>query len=39
MHWDEQRSEELFDHIIEDTTDDIPKGLCTPTGLPKSVTG
>ena len=39
VHWDEQRSKELFGHIIDDTTDEIPKGLCTPTGLPKSVTG
>jgi LCP family protein required for cell wall assembly len=39
VHWDEERSKELFGHIIDDTTDEIPKSLCTPTGLPKSVTG
>ncbi len=39
VHWDEQRSEQMFQHIIEDDTDGIPKALCTPTGLPKGVTG
>ncbi len=39
VHWDAERSQQMFDYIKEDTTDDIPKGLCTPTGLPKSVTG
>ena len=29
----------MFDYIKEDKTADIPKALCTPTGLPKSVTG
>jgi LCP family protein required for cell wall assembly len=39
VHWDEQRSKQMFDLIKQDKTADIPKGLCTPTGLPKSVTG
>jgi LCP family protein required for cell wall assembly len=39
VHWDDKRSQQMFDYIKEDKTDDIPKGLCTPTGLPKSVTG
>ncbi|GAA4696154.1 LCP family protein [Nocardioides conyzicola] len=39
VHWDPDRSKRMFDYIKEDKTDDIPKGLCTPTGLPKSVTG
>ncbi|HYJ66097.1 MAG TPA: LCP family protein [Nocardioidaceae bacterium] len=33
VNWDEDRSEELFDYIIEDNTDDIPKSLCTKDGL------
>jgi LCP family protein required for cell wall assembly len=32
--WDPDRSEQLFEYIIEDRTDDIPKGLCTKDGLP-----
>ena len=39
VNWDEQRSQQLFKHVIEDDTDGIPKSLCTPSGLPKSVTG
>jgi LCP family protein required for cell wall assembly len=39
VHWDPQRSKQMFDLIQEDKTDEIPKALCTPTGLPKSVTG
>ncbi|WP_127480787.1 LCP family protein [Nocardioides pantholopis] len=39
VRWDEERSKQMFDAIINDSTDDIPKSLCTPTGLPKSVTG
>ena len=35
VHWDAERSKQMFGHIIEDTTDEIPKGLCTPTGLPE----
>jgi LCP family protein required for cell wall assembly len=39
VHWDPERSQQMFDYVKTDKTDDIPKGLCTPTGLPKSVTG
>ena len=39
VHWDPARSKRMFGYIKEDKTDEIPKGLCTPTGLPKSVTG
>ena len=39
VHWDPERSQQMFSYIKEDKTDEIPKGLCTPTGLPKSVTG
>jgi LCP family protein required for cell wall assembly len=39
VHWDEQRSKRMFEHIRSDDTEGIGKGLCTPTGLPKSVTG
>jgi LCP family protein required for cell wall assembly len=39
VHWDSERSKQMFDLIKRDRTDDIPKGLCTPSGLPKSVTG
>jgi LCP family protein required for cell wall assembly len=39
VHWDEQRSQQMFDYIKQDKTSDIPKSLCTPSGLPKSVTG
>ncbi|SDL26837.1 transcriptional attenuator, LytR family [Nocardioides sp. YR527] len=37
--WDRERALTMFGHIKEDTVDDIPADLCTPTGLPKSVTG
>jgi hypothetical protein len=39
VHWDSERSGRLFRHVIEDDTDGIPKSLCTPSGLPRSVTG
>jgi LCP family protein required for cell wall assembly len=39
VHWDEQRSRQMFDYVKQDKTGDIPKDLCTPSGLPKSVTG
>lgn len=39
VNWDPERSQQMFDAIIEDDTDSIPRGLCTPTGLPKEVTG
>lgn len=38
VNWDEQRSEEMFGYIREDATADIPQSLCTPSGLPRSVT-
>ncbi|MBA3781005.1 LCP family protein [Nocardioides sp. InS609-2] len=34
VNWDEDRSQEMFKHIIEDDTDGIAKQLCTPSGLP-----
>ncbi|MBC9735505.1 LCP family protein, partial [Nocardioides marmotae] len=37
--WDPERSEQMFQAIIDDDTDSIPRRLCTPTGLPKEVTG
>ena len=39
VHWDPERSGQMFDYIKQDKTADIPKALCTPTGLPKGVTG
>jgi LCP family protein required for cell wall assembly len=39
VHWDPDRSQQMFKLIKEDRTSDISKALCTPTGLPKSVTG
>jgi LCP family protein required for cell wall assembly len=39
VHWDPERSQQMFDYIKKDETGDIPKSLCTPTGLPRSVTG
>lgn len=39
VHWDPERSRQMFDLIRADRTQDITKALCTPTGLPKSVTG
>ena len=33
--WDEPRSQEMFEHIIDDDTEGIPEGLCTPSGLPR----
>jgi LCP family protein required for cell wall assembly len=39
VHWDENRSKQMFEHIRDDDTDGIGKALCTPTGLPKSITG
>jgi LCP family protein required for cell wall assembly len=35
VHWDEERSQRMFDYIKADKTADIPKSLCTPTGLPR----
>ncbi len=39
VHWDPDRSKQMFGYIKDDRTGDIPKALCTATGLPKSVTG
>jgi anionic cell wall polymer biosynthesis LytR-Cps2A-Psr (LCP) family protein len=39
VHWDPVRSKRMFNYIKQDKTDEIPKRLCTPTGLPRSVTG
>jgi LCP family protein required for cell wall assembly len=33
--WDRERALEMFSYIKEDRTEDIPKSLCTPSGLPK----
>ena len=33
VNWDEDRSRQMFEHIINDDTEGIPEGLCTPTGL------
>ncbi|MFC4784161.1 LCP family protein [Nocardioides sp. MAHUQ-72] len=35
VHWDPERSKQMFDYIIEDKTDEIPDSLCTPTGTPR----
>ncbi len=35
VNWDEERSNQMFKHIIEDDTANIPKKLCTPTGFPR----
>jgi LCP family protein required for cell wall assembly len=32
VNWDEERSKQLFQHIIDDDTDGIGRRLCTPTG-------
>ena len=34
IHWDRQRALALIRYIKTDSTGDIPKRLCTPTGLP-----
>ena len=39
VHWDTERAPQMFKAIINNDTESIPKSLCTPTGLPKSVTG
>ncbi|WP_372728722.1 LCP family protein [Nocardioides sp.] len=39
VHWDSERAPKMFRAIINDDTESIPKSLCTPSGLPKSVTG
>lgn len=35
VRWDPERSKQMFRAIIEDDTDSMAKGLCTPTGFPK----
>ena len=35
VHWDEERSKAMFQHIIDDDTDGIGRQLCTPTGQPR----
>jgi LCP family protein required for cell wall assembly len=35
VRWDPERSKQMFRAIIEDDTDALGKGLCTPTGFPK----
>ncbi len=35
VHWDPERSKQMFGYIIKDKTDEIPDSLCTPTGTPK----
>jgi LCP family protein required for cell wall assembly len=39
IHWDTARAKKMFAYVAADRTGDIPAGLCTPSGLPKSVTG
>ncbi len=34
IHWDRERALELLKYIKTDSTGDVPKRLCTPTGLP-----
>ena len=35
VQWDQERSEQMFQAIIEDDTESIPKSLCTKTGIPR----
>ncbi len=35
VNWDDERSSQMFNYIIEDDTESIPKQLCTPTGFPR----
>jgi len=39
VHWDHDRALKLLTYIKTDHTSKIPASLCTPSGLPKSVTG
>lgn len=39
VHWDPTRSTKMFQAIIDDDTSSIGTSLCSPTGLPKAVTG
>ncbi|HEX6246433.1 MAG TPA: LCP family protein [Nocardioidaceae bacterium] len=35
VNWDSERAPRMFELIREDRTEDIPKRLCSPSGLPK----
>jgi LCP family protein required for cell wall assembly len=35
VNWDDERANEMFDLIREDSTDEIGRRLCTKTGLPR----
>lgn len=35
VNWDEERSNQMFQHIIEDDTEGISESLCTQSGLPR----
>jgi LCP family protein required for cell wall assembly len=35
VQWDPERSQQMFQRIIDDETDKIGKALCTPSGLPR----
>jgi len=39
IHWDQARAKKMFHYIIDDKVGDMHKRLCTPSGLPKGVTG
>jgi LCP family protein required for cell wall assembly len=39
IHWDQARAKKMFSYLKADRTADLPAGVCTPSGLPKSVTG
>ena len=34
VHWDRERALALLKYVKEDNTGDMPRRLCTPTGLP-----
>jgi LCP family protein required for cell wall assembly len=39
VHWDEERSQEMFEHIRQDDTGAIGRDLCTASGLPRGAVG
>ncbi|WP_045549484.1 LCP family protein [Nocardioides luteus] len=39
VHWNKEDALTMFGHIKDDTVDQMPTDICTPTGLPKSITG
>jgi len=39
VHWDHTRALQFLNYLKTDHTSALPKSLCTPSGLPKSVTG